>query len=419
MREDRLGLPITTASDAAARLYREGTELLLAAWPGALDRFDAALAEDAHFAAAHLARARALAMVARMEEARAALAAAEAQAPRATPREQGQVAILAAMLAGQGAKATAMVEAHLDAHPRDALVLAFALGAFGLYAFSGRADHDAARVALCERHAAHYAGDWWFEGYLGWSCTEAGQLDRGLHHTEAALALRPMNANAAHALAHARFERREDEAALTFLRGFLPHYPRDGILHAHISWHQALTHLERGETAEALALYEARIRPEVSLAPPLNTMTDSVSLLWRAALRPGAPALPWAEATAYSAARFAQPGLPFADVHAAMAEAVAGQQGRLEARIATLEALLAAGRLAAGPVVPALCRGIAAYARGEWDAAADHLLAALPETVRIGGSGAQRDMLEETAIAALIKAGREEEAKRLARRRAH
>ena len=53
------------------------------------------------------------------------------------------------------------------------------LGAFGLYAFSGRPDHDAAKLAICERHARHYGEDWWFLSYLGWSHTEAGNLTTG------------------------------------------------------------------------------------------------------------------------------------------------------------------------------------------------------------------------------------------------
>jgi len=80
-------------------------------------------------------------------------------------------------------------EAHLDAYPRDALVLSLLLGAFGLYAFSGRADHDAAKLAICARNATHYGEDWWFISYLGWSHTEAGNLREGRALSERAMAL--------------------------------------------------------------------------------------------------------------------------------------------------------------------------------------------------------------------------------------
>ena len=59
--------------------------------------------------------------------------------------------------------------------------------------------------------------------------------------------------------------------------------------------------------------------------------------------------------------------------------------------------------------------------RGESDAAADKLGAALPELARLGGSHAQREVFEDTYIAACLRAGRHDKAAerltaRLARR---
>ena len=417
MEQDRLGLALSTGSAEAAAAYRRASELLLSAWPGALEGFEAAIAADPGFALAHIARARVFQMQGRMAEARAGAAAAEALAPGITAREGAHLRILAQLIGGDAPGATRAAEAHLAEHPRDSLILALLLGAFGLYAFSGRADHDAARVAICRQLAPHYSGDWWFTGYLGWSLTEAGERDEGLAHTEHALALRPRNANAAHALAHARFDRGEAAAGETFIAGFLPLYPREGALNCHISWHQALFALDRGDVPAALALYESRLRPEISTAPALNTMTDAVSLLWRLEVM-GAPGRPgWGEVAAYAAPRFAAPGLPFADLHMAMLEAMSGAAPALAARIQGLERLLAEGRLPAGPVVPALCRGIGAFAAGRFEEAADWLVPMLPEVVRIGGSGAQRDMVLDTAIAACLRAGRETAAQAILRRR--
>jgi hypothetical protein len=65
-----------------------------------------------------------------------------------------------------------------------------------------------------------------------------------------------------------------------------------------------------------------------------------------------------------------------------------------------------------------LVDGLAAYARGDWDGAIRQLGRALPETVRIGGSRAQRDLVEHTLVAAYLKAGRPEPARELIARRA-
>ena len=56
--EDRYGLPLSTTSSEAAAAYRDGIDLLLAAWTGAAEAFERAIAADPDFALAHIARAR-------------------------------------------------------------------------------------------------------------------------------------------------------------------------------------------------------------------------------------------------------------------------------------------------------------------------------------------------------------------------
>src|SRR5438270_6482346 len=213
MNRDRYDLPLTTVSDRAAALYRDGADRILSAWNGAGDAFDSAMIEDPAFALAHIARARVHQLNMEFTEARAKAAQARQLAATVTRRERQHVEITAAAIEGQPRAALAGAEQHLDEFPRDALVLSLLLGAFGLYAFSGRVDHDAARVAICERHARHYGKDWWFLTYLGWSHTEAGNHGAGRTITELALSLRRENAHAAHALAYALYEQGYTAAA--------------------------------------------------------------------------------------------------------------------------------------------------------------------------------------------------------------
>ncbi|MFZ2158236.1 MAG: tetratricopeptide repeat protein, partial [Bradyrhizobium sp.] len=189
MNRDSYDLPLTTGSDRAAAFYRDGVDCMLAAWNGAGAAFDRAIAEDPDFALAHAARARIHQMNMEITEARASAARARQVAAAASPRERRHVEIMAATIEGQPKAAMSGAEQHLDEFPRDALILSLLLGAFGLYAFSGRADHDAAKLAICQRHASHYGEDWWFLTYLGWSHTEAGQAGVGRALTERALPL--------------------------------------------------------------------------------------------------------------------------------------------------------------------------------------------------------------------------------------
>ena len=413
MNRDRYDLPLTTASDRAAACYREGVDLTLSAWYGSAEAFDRAIAEDPDFALPYIARARIHQMNMEVGEARAKAARARQLAATASPRERGHVEIIAATIEGKPALALTGAEQHLEQFPRDALVLSLLLGAFGLYAFSGRADHDAAKLAVCERHAGHYGEDWWFLSYLGWSHTEAGNSSTGRALTERALALRPENANAAHALSHALFEQGNPAEGRQFLSRWLSAHEQASFLHAHLRWHIALTALEAGDLDGALAIYRQQFRPLDPRYPPLNVFTDAASLLWRLTLAGQAGLEPyWREVAAYGELFFPRAGPHFADVHYALVAAATGSEF-LETRLAEMEARAADGRLAPGPSAIGLCRGIRAFAEGDSDNAIRILEPLMQAVVRIGGSHAQRELWEDTFIVACLRGGHGDKAARM------
>jgi tetratricopeptide (TPR) repeat protein len=338
-------------------------------------------------------------------EARAMAAHATQLAANATQRERQHVEIMAAVIESKPKLAVTAAEAHLDEYPRDALVLSMLLGAFGLYAFSGRPDHDAAKLAVCERVAGQYGEDWWFTSYLGWSHTEAGNLKTGRALSERAITLRSENANAAHGLSHAMFEQGDMAAGQKFLSQWLPVHDRKSFLHGHLWWHTALTALDDGDLDTALAIYEQQIKPAGRPYPPLNIFTDGASLLWRLALAGKDGLEPhWRDVAAYGEQYFPQAGAHFADVHHALAAAAIGGDA-LDARLAQLEARAADGKLAPGRSAIDICRGIKAFADGDHDGAIRLLEPVMAELVRIGGSHAQRELWEDTLIVAHLRGG--------------
>ncbi len=421
-RLDRRGLPLSTTSDHAAERYRDGVDLLLAAWPGAAQVIEEAIAADPDFALAHAARARLHAIRAEPAAARASIAAATDLAARqGTDRERSHVAVLSLAIHGRSAEALDRALAHAETWPRDALILGLPLGAFGLLAFSGMADHDQARVDLCERHARHFAeDDWWFLTYRGWSHAENGAVARGRALAERGFALRRENANGAHAVSHALYEAGAGEEAERLIADWLPGYGRSGPLHGHIAWHAALGALERGDTDRALAIYGAHVQSSVSAGMPINLVTDSASFLWR--LQAYGHAVPdglWEAAASYAAAAFPSAGSAFVDPHMAILEAASADHDGVERRAVALEALVEAGTIAAGPVVPALCRAALAFANGDHAGCARILEPLAGEVVRIGGSGAQREMFEDMLLLALMRGGEAAKARALLDRRLH
>jgi hypothetical protein len=419
--EDRYGLGLSTLSEAAAERYREGIDLLQSAWPGAAQALDSAIEADGDFALAHAARARTHLIYAEVQRAREKAAIARALVARnGSAREKSHVEILALTTESQPARALELTLEHLDNWPRDALIMSLPLGAFGLFAFSGMADHDQARVDLCERHRTHYGEDWWFLTFLGWSHTENGNVETGRRITQRAFDQKNENAHALHALAHAMFEDGSVLDAEHLIAGWLPVYDRSGLLYGHVAWHQALLALENGDTERASHIYAERIQPKINPAPPLNVMTDGVSLLWRLEAS-GHPVQRdvWLDLAHHAAGWFPKTGNSFVDVHMALLAAMTGNFGALEARIADLEARRQQGKLPAGPVVPDIGRAGRAFAEGHYRTCAEILEPVAADVVRIGGSHAQREMIEDTLLVALMKSGEAAKARELLDRRLH
>lgn len=419
--DDRYGLTLSTASSEAASAYRDGVDLLLSAWPGAAEAFERAIAADPEFALAHIARARIHTFYQQGDVARhKAALARELVARRGSQRERTHVETLALAVEGQIPAALDAALTHLEISPRDAIIMSLPLGAFGLFAFSGMADHDQARVGLCARYAHHYGDDWWFLTNHGWSLTENGDVTGGRAMTERAFEMRRANANAAHALLHAMFEDGSVADADALVTQWISTYDRAGILHGHIRWHQALGALEHGDAARALSIYADVLQPSVTAAPPLNAITDGASLLWR--LQAYGHAVPddlWRDADAFAQRAFPKSSIPFADVHMALFAAATDNQAALEARLAVIEQRVAEGRLAAGPVVPTICRAMHAFAGDDYDGCVRHLGPVLDDVTRIGGSHAQREIIEDTFIVALMRGGELARARTLLDRRLH
>ena len=89
---------------------------------------------------------------------------------------------------------------------------------------------------------------------IAFAQVEVGEIDRALATIERSLALYPRNANGAHIRAHVYYEAGERAAGLAYLEDWWRDYPKESLLHCHISWHIALWRMELGRTAGGLEL---------------------------------------------------------------------------------------------------------------------------------------------------------------------
>jgi hypothetical protein len=268
-------------------------------------------------------------------------------------------------------------------------------GAFGLFAFSGRLDHNEARLAYLRRLRPHYPADHtWLLTNLGWACIEAGELDEGFEHARRSFALRPANGNIAHVLMHGHFERGDAAAGLSFIEAWLPSCPDDAMLFGHLHWHAGLCELALGRVDAALARHLQQVLRQLDAAPPLVGLTDAISLPWRLHLLSRSE-LPWDQAAAHAERHFGKGGNVFAEFHLAMLAAAQGNQAGLDGISQRLQKLADNGHPAAAVALHRTA-ALAAVVDGDRRAAREKLRLCHAEAARLGGSHAQRTVVDRT-----------------------
>lgn len=411
---DRSGLPLSTRSIAATEAYHEGVARWRAYDLGALRCVNRAIAEDEGFALAYVVRAFLNRAQGAMDEASADAARATSLAAGATRGERGAVACIAMIVAGENDRALAMLRDQLTEFPEDDLSV------WVWYVFAGlqgwREDRYAFTFALLATLPPRYEEEWWFLTALSYLCHEMDRLAESRLYAERALAQYPRDAGASHSLAHVYYETSDHRSGITFLNGWMPGYPLKAPLFGHLAWHLALFELAAGHYTQVLDVYDEYIAPSAQYSR--LALADSASLLWRVHLYDGAGrALPWQSAREIAGRLAALPGYAFADVHAAMAYGAAGDEAAIRGLIDGLTALDAQGHPLAGRVTLPIVRGLHAFSGGAYDETVRHLAPVMGEVVRIGGSHAQREVIEDTLLQAYLRTGRFDAAEALLRTR--
>lgn len=403
---DHYGNAISVESQTALDHYDRGLGLFLGADFGATEAFQAAVTADADFALGHAALARSLMMSGQMSQARYSMARAQDLAPALDHRQRQHIACLALLLSGLPQQTRSLVKAHVRDFPRDALVAQLCSNVFGLIGFSGEVGREAELLAYTAALLPHYGDDWWMLSMHALSLCETGQIENSVRLMDKSLALNPRNANAAHFKAHAHYEAGETTAGRSYLTEWLLDYDDRAVLHGHLSWHAALWALHEGDEATMWQAIDSGVGPGSAKGLPINILTDTAAILYRAELAglsvdPGR----WMALSDYAVRFFPDTGQSFADMHAALSHAMAGQGDRLAHIAQTAKGF-------AGDLVRPVARAWDAIARENWSDALAELVHVMGATERLGGSRAQRDLLELTYANVLLKLGQTAEAHR-------
>ena len=399
-RTDLYGLELTADADVVD-LYNEALGRLLRVQSGARESLLECVRRDPDFAMAHAA----LALVGNEFDAEVNIAAhlyaaQTAAMKRGTERERAFVAAAVSRVAGDSAR----LRAHLREYPRDVLAVSVCMPTI---AFSGAYDVPEDAWNELDSLASEFGtDDWWYNGLSAFAKQERGDLATAEQLADRSLEVEPRGGTAVHARAHVYYEVGEHEAGLTWIDPWIESCGRDAIHRAHFSWHAALHELALNDEGAVCQRYERQLAPPA--VSGTRALVDSAALLWRMRVH-GMKVDDAAITRVWAAAGRAldHPATPFAAMHAALALAVGGDSADV-ARFACR--CRSAGNPVTATVVAEFADALADFLAGRNEAAAVSLLALRQQFDRVGGSAAQQEIVEETAIAALAAAGRSSEA---------
>jgi tetratricopeptide (TPR) repeat protein len=398
---DSRGYAVSGADPAALAAYESALAAVLAWRGGAHEPLQQAMAQAPAFVMPHILQAYTLVCSRDQRRVRSAQPVLELAAMLpANEREAAHLAVIASVLADDYDFARETLTELLRQHPFDVLALH---AAHALDYLTGDLERLGTRVAaLLPAWPSDMPGYHAVLSMHGFGLVECGDYEGAESAARAALALNPLDARAQHVMAHV-FEMtgRADEG-VRWMEANRACWAEDSVVATHCWWHLALFLIEQGRIADALAIYDERVRPGASGA--IADLIDASALLWRLQLLGHDAGARWAELAAAWSAHIDDAFCSFTDLHAMLAFVGAREWAsarRLERLLAIRESLPTRhGKTTRQLGLPA-CRALMAFGHGDY-ARTISLLANLPALAhRLGGSHAQRDVLHLTLLQAI------------------
>ena len=401
---DPYGLTLST-NRRAARRYNAALGRLLRLQDGVEEGLTEAVAADAGFVQAHAALALLGHEWGTNSHWRASLRAAHRAAAERhlDDRESSFLDAVTTRLRSDESTGAAALLRHVRLFPRDALAVSVAVPTV---AFGGLTS-GTQTAALVESLGRSYGDDWWYAGQLAFVRQDQERWGEAEDLASYALSVEPASGHAVHARAHVFYETGDHTAGLAWLDEWIRTRGPEANHRSHFSWHAALHELMQDDVEAVRRRYHRELAP--SVVSGSRVVVDSGALLWRGRVT-GAwtDDLPVGDVRAHAPEEWlTAPPTGFAAMHSAVLLAADGDSPALT-RLADLAA--SSEDRVFRDVVSPLCTGLVSVVEERWNAASATLTNVVRTMDPLGGSKAQREVVEDTLVHALAMAGRGDEA---------
>ncbi len=418
MIKDAQGHVVSGATAEAVTIYDKAVRAYNSGYGDSLGLFDATCDAAPDLVMAHIAKAWMFALANDPGlTGKAGALVRKAAGLAMNDRERGHLAALEQAAAGARSAAVTTLDRHLMHYPFDLVAHQAAMLMDGyLGRFRWVRDRSARALPRWSKDMDGYGTMLAFHGF---GCEEAGDYARAEDESRAAAELEPHSFWPHHTVSHVMEMTGRPEDGLGWMSAREPYWASpDNITRVHIWWHKALFHIELGQYDAALAVYDGPILE--TLRPLGLNLCNTSALLWRLDLLGLDVSDRWRALLPIWDGHADGRCLVFTDLHAAMAELRSGQEALAERRLGWMRET-AAGDTEAAPLyrdvgIP-LVEALIAFHRGAYERTVALLHPVRFEAWRIGGSHAQRDIVDWTLTEAALRGGSRDVAVSLAHER--
>lgn len=402
---DSRGCPVSSRNAVSLAHYEQALELSVSYRLDPLAAIQAAVDADPGFAMGHCLRAGLMIMATdRMVLPLLAesVEAVEALGRRANDRERAHAAAARSWLHGDFAGSVRRYGDILLDYPRDLLALQVAhVGDF----FNGSSTLLRDRVAqVLPEWSSDVPGYSYVLGMYAFGLEETALYSRAEDIGRRGLEINPLDAWGVHAVTHVMEMQGRLRDGIDFLTSRERAWADNNGLAVHNWWHLALFHLDAGNVAQVLDLYDRRIRPTPSQVP--LEMIDAAAMLWRLELRGIDVGERW-QAIASCWEPFAEHAFyAFNDAHAVMAFVGAKRMDLAQRTLAAMEQKISGtdtNAMMTRDVGFPLAQALVSFGSGNYADVVKRLLPIRTIANRFGGSHAQRDLIHLTLLEAAMR----------------
>ena len=393
---DRFGTAHRSRDHRAVSAFGDAVAAIVAHRPDLAAAIDRALACDPDLVAAHALRAFGGVILARAETVAAARVARDAACAAAGERDSltaAEAALLEALdpaLEGRLLAAADILDRHVQHEPQALLLLKLSC----TLRFMGGDPQGTRRVTTCVLPAwrSNDPGYGFVLGCHAFALEETGDLAAAERAGIEAVEREPTDAWGLHAVAHVHEMTGRTSDGIAWLERTRKQWTNCNNFAFHLAWHLALFHLERGDYAKVLDLYDSEVR--AVLTEDFRDIANAVSLLWRLRQSGIAVGERWQELAQVVRRRRHDTTLVFAALHHLLALGAVGDRDAAGDVLLALQHAAAAeageqGRVAAAVGLPLAHVLLSPPDNGRPCPPLNEIAAALQH---LGGSHAQRDL---------------------------